>query len=528
MTPGTAVAPGTSAARPEAPAPPADFVRSGAVVAGARFLSMAASLVRSAMVAAAFGAGRVTDAFFVALFVPETIQLRLMGPLIGAFVPVLVQHLSLGDRRAAGRLIGTALLGTLALATAGAVAGFLVPGPLVAAIAPGFEPETQALAAGALRLLLPLAVFTTSATVLEGVLSAHRKFAVSALAPVLGSAATIACLAACGTASGVQGLALAFLLGGVVACAIQVPAFLRLGFRPERPLGLGDPAVRRILWLMLPIFGDQVVGLVVRCVENNLASRLDAGSISALGYALRLHGAPVAVFALGLGIVALPALASHHAREDGGRFRETAAAGLRCLTLICVPIAAFFLLASRDLVRLFYQYGSFDAAAVEDTARVLRWLTPGLLGQAAALFLCRALYAQERPGAILWTSAGTAAFNVAWDLATVPWLGVNALALGASLTWLLYAACLHRTLVRAPGMEGGWGLRSFFARVGVATGVMAAAVGLGGALLPSGGGAAFRCAVLGAAGLAAFLPACAALGVREVTGLLRRLRGETR
>lgn len=91
------------------------LVRNIATVGAATMLSRVLGFARDVMIAAAFGAGALTDAFFVAFQMPNLAR-RLMaeGALNAAFVPL---YLRARDERGveasgafAGRVIGTSIV----------------------------------------------------------------------------------------------------------------------------------------------------------------------------------------------------------------------------------------------------------------------------------------------------------------------------------------------------------------------------------------------------------------------------------
>jgi len=502
--------------------------RAVSAVSTTKLLLLVTGLLRTSAIAATFGSGTLTDAFFIAYFIPEMVHLRLMSPLVGAFVPVMVGSLAKGDREEARRLVWTLMHWTLLLSAAVAVAGYLATGPIVAAVAPGFSQETRGLACGIAWILLPMALLTTSAALVESVLGAHRRFLVSAFAPVVFNLVVVASLFVFGSRFGIRGLAWAFLFASGCQLALQIPSFRRLGLPHGGFLSLRHPAVRRVLWLMAPLFLDNLVGLAIRFVENNLASRLETGSVSALGFALRLYGVPVGLFALGVVTVILPFLSMHHATEDRNQFRRITAFGMRGLLLVCLPITVAFLLLSRDIVAVFYQHGVFDAASVDTASGIFRLLSIGLIGQGLTLYFCKVLYALHNTMAILRISVVVAVVNIAFDLLAVRGMGIGAIALGASIAWTLDAILLFAVLARYRGVVDVRGARSYLVRVGAAGAGMAVAIFVADLFVAPGPGGArdalVRCALLGGIGGVTFLAACLALRIRELGELWKILR----
>lgn len=502
-------------------------VRSVSVVTLAKVLLLVTALGRSVAIAATFGSGMLTDAFFIAFFFPETIHSRLMGPLVGALVPVLVGCLARDERETARRLLWTVTHWVMIICAVCATVGYFATRQLVGLTAPGFDAATQRLAVELVWFLLPMVFFWTLATLVQSVLSAHKNFTVSALSPVLFNLVIIAAIFTLGVKLGIQGLAIGFVGGALVQFAVQIPAFRRLGLAHGMFFSPWHPALRNVAWLMFPIFLDTMTGLGVRFVENNLASQLATGSVSALGFALRLYMVPVGVFAAGLATVLLPYLSEHHAMDDRDSFRETTGFGIRSLTLVCLPITVVFLVLGPEIVSTFYLHGVFDDASAETTAGVFRLLAIGLTFQAMSLYFCKVLYALKSTLLIFWVSLATAAFNIGFDLLLVPTIGIAAIALGASLTWAAYAGSLGFILARRRQAFDAAALWPFLRRISIAVGAMTAVVFVLDRLL-DGWGVFERAVVAGGVGGAVFVGACLVLRVRELVDLLGIVRKRLR
>src|SRR4029434_6030588 len=108
-------------------------------IGGATLASRVLGFVRDAVVAQAFGAGPITDAFFVAFRIPNILRRLLAeGALSTAMIPVFTEYASLRDRPQLVRML-RAVLGLALLAlTVTSVLGVLGAPYIVTVIAPGF------------------------------------------------------------------------------------------------------------------------------------------------------------------------------------------------------------------------------------------------------------------------------------------------------------------------------------------------------------------------------------------------------
>src|SRR5919206_1368352 len=116
-----------------------NLLRVLATVSGMTFISRVLGFVRDAIIARVFGAGLMTDAFFVAFKIPNLLRrLFAEGAFSQAFVPILAEY---KNRRGADatRVLIDHVSGLLTLALfAVTLIGVLIAPLLIYVIAPGF------------------------------------------------------------------------------------------------------------------------------------------------------------------------------------------------------------------------------------------------------------------------------------------------------------------------------------------------------------------------------------------------------
>src|SRR3989440_12919462 len=126
----------------------------GAATLASRVLGFARDMV----VALAFGAGPVTDAYFVAYRIPNILRRLLAeGALSTAVIPVFTEYAAVRSREELRRLLRATLGAALATLTATTLLGIALAPWLLRAIAPGFtsDPAQEALAVQLTRVMFP-------------------------------------------------------------------------------------------------------------------------------------------------------------------------------------------------------------------------------------------------------------------------------------------------------------------------------------------------------------------------------------
>lgn len=339
------------------------------------FLSRILGLVRDAVLAWAFGATKVADAFYVAFRIPNLLR-RLVaeGALTVAFVPVYTEYLkkSREDGREAASVIFTFLSLFLAALV---VLGILFAPWLVKLIAWGFsaEPEKFELTVYLTRIMFPYIFLISLVALAMGILNSLKRFAVPAAAPIFLNLAIIFGATVMWKLFEIPtvGLALGVLLGGVLQLALQIPSLVKEGMIPRINFNWRHKALKGLLLLMIPSAFGAAVYQVNVLIVTLLASFLPDGSVSYLWYADRVSEFPLGIFAISVATATLPTLSEHAAEKDIESLKDTVNFSLRLAFLIAIPSAVGLYLLSGLAVSVLFERGEFGPATAVATAGAL-------------------------------------------------------------------------------------------------------------------------------------------------------------
>ena len=370
----------------------------------------ALALLRQVIIARQFGLSPELDAFNAANNLPDLLFALISGGALAvAFIPVLTSILSNEGRNSSwllfSRIANLAFLVTAFFSIVFALlADQLVGWEL--GIAPGFTTEQQIVVIRLMRLnLIATLVFSISGLVMAG-LQANQHFLLPALAPILYNVGQIfgamvlapskgyqisgLTLPAAGL--GVDGLVYGVILGAVLHLLIQLPGLIKFKFHWTPSLGLKDVAVQRVLALLGPRVLTMLLIQLIFIVRDNLASRLEAGAVTALAYGWMIQQVPETLIGTAIGTAMLPTLAEMVSRGEKEQFKKSVQNAVNVLIGITVP-AAFIL--GIGLQPFFPVVFGFD----EQGSQLLMWVTRGyLLGLTGHCLLevaARAFYAQQ-------------------------------------------------------------------------------------------------------------------------------------
>src|SRR5690606_7402054 len=215
-------------------------LRAAATISSLTLLSRISGLVRDILIARAFGAGSLTDAFWVAFRIPNLLRrLFAEGAFSQAFVPILGEAKSQESPARVQQLMDrVAVLLTLAVMGV-TVLGVLGAPVVVSVMASGLRHADRAgdfaAAVTMTRVVFPDLVCMALVALASGILNTWRHFAVPAFTPILLNLSMIGASLWLVEAFSlpIYALAVGVMIGGIAQLAVQLIALRRLGVCPR-------------------------------------------------------------------------------------------------------------------------------------------------------------------------------------------------------------------------------------------------------------------------------------------------------
>ncbi len=503
----------------------AGVVRAVGTIGLATLASRLLGYARDIVVARAFGASPVTDAFFVAFRIPNLLRRLLAeGALSTAIIPVFTAGLTTGTPQSFQRMVRAVAGAALVTLCVVSLLGVLLARWLVLLMAPGWAADADLfqLAVSLTRLMFPYLLLVGVAALAMGVLNAHHRFFTAAVAPaVLNVAMILAVLGLAGHVSPpIFALAIGVLAGGVGQVLVQLPELRRLGV-PLRPtLEWSHPAVREVVRRLWPAAFALAAVQITVVVNTLLASLLPAGTVSYLYYADRVMEFPLGVFAIALATAALPSMSAQAARGDRRALAATLSFSLRLAAFIAVPAAVGLAVLGGPIVRLLFERGAFTAADAVFTGQALLGYAVGLPAFSATRIAAQTFYAMGDTRTPVLVGFVSVAVNVGLALALMWPLQHTGLALASSLSSYVNLVGLYWGLRRRLALRWDAELARSLTRTGAAAALLLLwCLWARGALAGGWHAGGWTLAAL-AAGLTIYALAAAALRSPELAALL--------
>lgn len=408
----------------------------------ATLLGKVLGIVRDALLAYHYGIGTEATAFMAASSLPLNFFDFALGAAIGsAFIPVFSEiRKHKGEKEGlefANEFVNLASLVALIVT----IIGIYTAPFFIRLTAGGLTPETQILAVNLTRMMFPMLVFTAMAFTFVGILQTYGEFNVPAAISVLSNLVMIVYFVFFNSRFGVEGMAITVIIGWFLQMAIQIPFLHKKGYHYKPTLHFKGTYLKKVGILMLPILISTWVQPVNVLVNQRFASYISGGSaIVILTLANKVFIIIAGVFILAITNISFPSMSKFMARDDLEGFSDLVRQSLRMIIFFMVPLTVGVCIFSPLIIRVLYERGEFNATA--ETASALIFYTFGIVFYGLREVLNKAFFSAQDTKSPMRIGVIGITFNIVMSAVLVRAMGVNGLALAATLSALLMSILL--------------------------------------------------------------------------------------
>jgi putative peptidoglycan lipid II flippase len=425
------------------------------ILAATGLVSNVLGLYRERMIAGAFGAGRMTDAFYASFRLPDTIfNLLILGALSSAFIPVFVEKLAEKNDGDAQEIANSFMNFILLAAIVFGGIIFVAAPKLVPFLFPGFfnTPTTDSinmyqLTVNLTRIMILSPIFFSISGVFGGILNSYKRFVAYSLAPLIYNVSIILSVVLLRGYFNppIYAVTVGVIVGAVLHALIQLPSVISTGFRWKPIIDLKRGQVARIIKLMVPramAIGASQINLLI----DTFIASFFVGGITVLNYANNIQTTPTVIFGISIATAIFPVLSENFTRGDMKEYMESFSWSARRILFFMIPATVGIIVLRAQIVRLIYGIGNFSWDNTYWTTKALLFFAVGLVAQALIPLLVRAFYSIQDTKTPLYIGIVTMVVNAVLSL-TLPFvhslqLGVAGIALAFSIAGIVNATLL--------------------------------------------------------------------------------------
>lgn len=353
---------------------------------------------RDLVIANAYGASMVSDAFFYSYQIPS-LALILLGGVGGPFHTATISFFSKQILDTEVEIPKNVLkifnsfvtLTAIVFGFLGVVC-FLFPHKIITLIAAQAPVELVELATNQLRIMSPIVLVGGVIGILYGIANVYKEFVTPSLGPIFVSIGMIVSLWICPDDATGNTLAWGFLVGAIGQLLYQIPSMLKnkVIYTPSFQFFTSD--MRKINEVLFPAILSTTIGQTNVYIDMFFTSGLQEGAWSAISYSNRLYQFPAGVLITAFLVPLFPMFSSFIGQKNWASLKLYFNKGLSTLWFLAFPICMFMFLFSQDAIYLLFQRGAFDWEDTVLVTKALLFLSVSIIPYVARDTLTRVFY----------------------------------------------------------------------------------------------------------------------------------------
>lgn len=496
-------------------------------------------MVRDTVMVAQFGIGLDTDAYRIAIQIPDMIFMLVAGGgLSSAFLPVFSDYWHKNKRDEAWKIFSVIVTACFVVGSFLVLLAWVYSPQIVDYFRDKKPVEVMEPAIHMSRVMLPAQIAFLCGSVLLGTLYARKQFIGPGLAPnvynvgIIGGAMILPPM----MGMGIESMAWGALVGAVIGnIMLPIALMVKAGSKYTPSLDLKAPGVGQFFALLLPVILGFSLPSMVNIITQKFASSYgDDGINTILSTANNLMQAPAGIFGQALALAAFPVLAEFVATDRLDRYRDHLSRTLRTVLYLGIPAGALMWALAPQIIHVLYGWGKAnerpeDLAALAATLRIFSF---AIFAWCAQPILMRGFFSLQKtfkPIAI--STAMTGLFILLCVVATRTSSDFHWLAWATNAAALILAIVLFFALEREVGTLSRTQVAATILRSGVASILAGGAVfGLSYLWQPTSRlSEGISLVVLGLAGMWIYYFLTKMFGMREaeyLSNALRKRRGK--
>lgn len=451
-------------------------VQASFIFMASTFISRILGLGRDMLFGAYFGTSRAADALSATLPITSIFQDVMTSAISVSLITLFVEKYG-KDREQALKdlsIIFNYIMLGLIISTFSLM---IFSNQFVSILGPGFEGNYRNIVSKLVDLFSITALFWSITYFLFGIAQSRKHFLVTALFPLLSNTFIIISLITFHKTLGVYSYPVGMLAGVVIQFILMIfyaKSFLGMKFTLNfNPKGTFLPA---LLILSLPLILQQLSTYSVTVVSNNLASRLQVGSIAALGYANKLRQLSLGILTLPLATSYYPFLSEAAAKNDFNKLREIFSKSIRFASFFIFPAMLVSIIFANPIVRIVFERGAFDAKAVSLTTEPFIFYSLSIFAAMVNIITMRVFYAMKNMIIPLLISIFMSALNIAIFFPSINTPQHSGIPLAISITLYIEMFILLYALIKKTGhmdlINIGKSILKLFIAAAVSAGLM--------------------------------------------------------
>ncbi len=410
------------------------FLATAFIITFVTFISKLIGFFREVCIGYFYGPSDIIDVYLVVTSIPDIIA-GVIACIGSAYIPVYIDiRWKEGHQKANGFTNWILLvLGGLCLALI--VVCIFDADYIIKGFSPGFSEKMSAVAIRYFQITIVNVFFLVFANLFSCYLRCNENFIVSPVSMVAHGIVQIV-FVVISSRYGEDYLVYGAIVSNIVYLLILLFSSFISGYK-FMELYINQEYLKTFGMLSVPIIAGTFLVQAGSYVDKYFASFLTSGSVSEIYYARLITTFAVTMLTTGIMSMFAP-LISNMASQ--GELEETQKMFRLCLTyMLCglIPVACVFMVLSYDIMNLLFGRGKFNNDAIQMTSMAMKMFAVGITATGICDLFYNFFYSLKNSQKPLGMNFFLLLLNIGFDYVFVRWMGLQGLALGASISSIL-------------------------------------------------------------------------------------------
>lgn len=408
---------------------------------------------REVVLGAAYGTTSYSDIYITAMNIPSVLFSAIGTAIATTFIPLYYENENIGGKKKS--LIFTNNIFNIIFVIGIVISGlaFLFTDKLVGVFAIGFEGEKLVKAIEFTRIMILGGLAIILSNIISSYLQIKEEFIIPGLVGLPFNIIIIISIIL-SVKINIYILPIGTLIAMTSQLLFQMPFAYKKGYKYVPTINLKDEYIKKMVWLVTPVFIGVGVNQVNAMIDRTLASTLFEGAISALNYANRLNLFVTGLFIVSISAVVYPMLSKLSSYNDNKEFSETVAKSVNSVILLVIPASIGAIALAKPIVKVLFERGAFDATATDMTAIALIFYSIGMVSFGLRDILGKVFYSLQDTKTPMVNGALAMITNIILNIILVKYMGHAGLAFATSLSAIFCIILLFRSLNKKIGNFG--------------------------------------------------------------------------
>ena len=401
---------------------------------------------REMVMANFYGASYITDAYVMAIAIPSILLGGIFSAVSVAYMPIFSNTIEHEGEEKSNQFTSTVINMLSIIGLVAGLFGYILSDQIVSIFASGFADKTAEITSYFLRISFFYVIFASTSEILESFLRYKGMFIPQIAFGFIQNIILISAIAISAYTSYYY-LIFGYLFVYILKLLLMFLLAKQRRFKYYRSAKIG-PSAKKIMALSIPVFIGHGMGQINAFVDKTLASGLVEGSISALNYGYLLitmiTGLTVTIF----NSIIYPKISQASALGNNERLNNIVTKGVTLISMITLPCSIGAMVYSKQIVKIVYERGAFDAMATNMTASAFFYYSIGLFFIALNTLFTQVYYSKQDMLTPVLCGAVGVLMNIFLNLILVNYMVHNGLALATSVSVICNVLLLYTGMKR--------------------------------------------------------------------------------